>query len=89
LLEQYPNLYADLSAGSGLRALSRDPAHARDFLTRFADRLLFARDYYGDELHTFLESLDLPKDVQEQIYFQNAQKLVPDCDPNPPPLRKL
>jgi hypothetical protein len=51
--------------------------------------LLFARDYYGDELHTFLESLDLPKDVQEQIYFQNAQKLVPDCDPNPPPLRKL
>jgi predicted TIM-barrel fold metal-dependent hydrolase len=89
LLEQYPNLYADLSAGSGLRALSRDPAHARDFLTRFADRLLFARDYYGHELHTFLESLDLPPDVQEQIYFQNAQKLVPDCDPNPPPLRKL
>jgi len=45
LFEQYPNLYADLSAGSALGALKRDPAHDRAFLCRFSDRLLFGRDY--------------------------------------------
>ena len=30
LLEKYANLYADISAGSGLRALRRDPKHGRD-----------------------------------------------------------
>jgi uncharacterized protein len=89
LLEQYPNLYADLSAGSGLRALRRDPTHGREFLIKFADRLLFARDYYGGELMQFLRSLDLPHDVQDKIFFRNAQKLVPSVTPNPPPLRTL
>ena len=89
LLETYPNLCADLSAGSGLRALSRDVEHARSFVRQFADRLLFARDYYGSELHEFLESLELPREVEEKIYFRNAQRLVPSTTPNPPPLRKL
>jgi predicted TIM-barrel fold metal-dependent hydrolase len=89
LLETYPNLYADLSAGSGLRALRRDPAHGREFVLRFADRLLFARDYYGGELHAFLQTLELPKDVLEKVYFRNAEKLVPNVKPNPPALRKL
>ena len=89
LLEKYPNLYADLSAGSGLRALRRDPKHGREFVLKFADRLLFARDYYGGELNEFLLSLDLPKDVKEKLYFRNAEKLVPEIKPNPPALRKL
>jgi len=89
LLERYPNLYADLSAGSGLRALRRDVAHAKDFIHKFADRLLFARDYYGGEMLEFLISLDLPWDVADKIFFRNAEKLVPDVKPNPPELRKL
>jgi predicted TIM-barrel fold metal-dependent hydrolase len=89
LLQTYPNLYADLSAGSGLRALRRDPGHAREFVTRFADRLLYARDYYGSELHEFLMTLALPSDVEEKVYFRNAEKLVQPATPNPPPLRKL
>jgi hypothetical protein len=89
LLHKYPNLCADLSAGSGMWALRRDPRHGRDFAIRYADRLLFGRDYYGGELLEFLKTLDLPKDVQEQIYFRNAQKLMPDAKPNPPELRKL
>ncbi|MFW6058772.1 MAG: amidohydrolase family protein [Phycisphaeraceae bacterium] len=76
--DNHPNLYADLSAGSALRALKRDADHAKAFLTRYADRLLFARDYYGTDLHQFLQSLDLPDDVREKIYFRNALKLVPD-----------
>jgi predicted TIM-barrel fold metal-dependent hydrolase len=76
MLETYANLYADLSAGSALAALRRDPSHARRFLLRFADRLLFGRDFYGNELATTLRSLDLPPDVSERIYFRNAEHLV-------------
>jgi len=76
LLETYPNLYADLSAGSGLGALKRDADHAKRFLAKFADRLLFARDYYGGELHEFLQTLDLPADVRDRIYTRNAQALL-------------
>ncbi len=44
LLSDYPNLYADLSAGSGLNALTRDEDHARAFLTRHQDRILYGSD---------------------------------------------
>jgi predicted TIM-barrel fold metal-dependent hydrolase len=80
LLDSYPNLYADLSAGSALGALRRDPAHARAFLSRFADRLLFGRDYYGDELLQFLKSLDLPPDVQARLFAENARQLLHPVD---------
>lgn len=44
LLTDYPNMYGDLSAGSGLNALLRDEDHARAFLTRHQDKLLFGSD---------------------------------------------
>ena len=77
LFETYENLYADLSAGSGCRALSRDPEHAVSFINTFSDRLLFARDIYGSELNTFLESIELSQDVRNKLNFQNALKLIP------------
>lgn len=76
LLEEYPNLYADLSAGSGRYALERDPQHALQFITRFSEKLLFARDYYEQDLHNFLQTLDLPGEAVQNIYWRNAQKLV-------------
>jgi len=76
LLETYPNLYADLSAGSGMTALKRDPAHALGFVRKFADRLLFGRDYYGGDLLEFLQTLDLEKDLMEKLYWKNAESLV-------------
>jgi predicted TIM-barrel fold metal-dependent hydrolase len=76
LLENHANLYADLSAGSALGALKRDPAHARAFLCRFAERLLFGRDYYGGDLMQFLQTLELPRGVQERIFRENAQRLL-------------
>ena len=76
VLQAYPNLYADLSAGSGRIALQRDPAHARKFLNRFADRLLFGRDMHGAELHNFLRTLNLPKTVRDKIYHKNAMRLT-------------
>jgi predicted TIM-barrel fold metal-dependent hydrolase len=77
LFARHPHLHADLSAGSGHSALARDPAHAVDFLTRHADRLLFGRDYYGTQLHDFLQTLPLASEVIEKIYWQNAERLVP------------
>jgi len=77
LLERYPNLWADLSAGSGLGALKRDTAFARDFLIRYADRLMFGRDDKGNALQKFLESLNLPHDVAEKLFYCNALRLVP------------
>jgi len=68
LFARNPNLHADLSAGSGLTALSRDSAHALQFLTRHADRLLFGRDYYEQKLHTFLATLHLAPEIVEKIY---------------------
>ena len=76
-LQEYPQLYCDLSATSALRALDRDPAHARDFLTGFADRVLFGRDCIDSTLHDFLQTLNLPEDVMSKIYCENARRLVP------------
>ncbi len=45
LMRRYPRLYGDLSAGSGLNALTRDPAHAYEFIDEFQDRLLLGLDY--------------------------------------------
>ncbi len=77
LLDTYPNLWADLSAGSGLGALQRDLTHTRQFLVRYADRLLFGRDDHGQKLQFFLEALDLPAAVRAKLWATNAQRLVP------------
>ena len=44
LLSDYHNVYGDLSAGSGLNALLRDEDHARGFLDRHQDKLLYGSD---------------------------------------------
>jgi predicted TIM-barrel fold metal-dependent hydrolase len=80
MLTTYPNLYADLSAGSGLNALKRDPVFARDFLIEFQDRLLYARDGFDNELQEFLTTLDLPKNVWVKITSQNAEQLIANTD---------
>ena len=43
-LGDYPNLYGDLSAGSGLNALTRDRDFAVDFLRRHSRRLIWGSD---------------------------------------------
>lgn len=77
LLDTYPNLWADLSAGSGLTALRRDPEHAVSFITRYQDRLLYGRDAPGNDLREFLDTLDLPTSVTKKLYSENALRLVP------------
>ena len=43
-LGEFPNLYCDLSAGSGLNGLTRDPEFTRGFLERHSRKLLWATD---------------------------------------------
>ena len=77
MLRKYPNLYCDLSAGSGCSSLQRDLDHARKFLVEFQDRICYARDYFDNQHQEVLNSLGLPKEVLEKIYSGNALKLVP------------
>jgi len=44
LMRKYPNLYGDLSSGSGRNALTRDLDYAGKFLTEFQDRIMFGID---------------------------------------------
>ena len=76
LLRKYPNLYCDISAGSGLKALSRDKVHAIKFLTEFQDRVLYARDNFTNSHQEFLNSLGLPETVLSKIYHKNAESLI-------------
>ena len=44
LLSDYPNMFGDMSAGSGLNSMLRDEEQARGFLKRHQDKLLFGSD---------------------------------------------
>lgn len=78
LLRECPNLYCDISAGSGHNALSRDPAFGRAFILEFQDRVLYARDYFDNRHQALLEEMDLPGDVLDKVLFGNARRLAPD-----------
>ena len=76
LLRSCPNLYCDLSAGSGRIALARDRAFAREFLLEFQDRVLYGRDDFNNALQELLQQLELPPAALQKIYEGNARRLV-------------
>jgi len=80
LMDTYPNIYADLSAGSGAGALQRDMKFAREFLIRRADRIVFGTDYLSPgqpvPQFTVLGKLDLPEEVAAKIFRGNARRLL-------------
>jgi predicted TIM-barrel fold metal-dependent hydrolase len=76
-LDRYPNLYCDLSAGSGLGAISRDPEAGTAFLLKYQDRCLFGRDWFDDALYAFLVKSALPENALAKILCGNAERLVP------------
>lgn len=84
LFRQYPNLWADLSAGSGYGALQRDPAYAVKFLNEFQDRLMFGLDICVPDgpapLVNFLIDLRDTRKISETVFQkiarENAIKLL-------------
>ncbi len=86
LLREYPNLYGDISAGSGHNALSRDPEYGVAFINEFQDRLLFGTDqsFGRPELvmphQEFLKGLlaegKITLGVFDKIAWRNATRLL-------------
>ncbi|MEX2176357.1 MAG: amidohydrolase family protein [Pirellulaceae bacterium] len=82
LMEKFPNLYGDLSAGSGASAISRDLAFGREFLLRRQDRIMFGTDFLAPEqvvpqFELFEDKLaDLPAEVKAKIFRDNARQLL-------------
>jgi predicted TIM-barrel fold metal-dependent hydrolase len=84
-LSDYPNMFGDLSAGSGLNALTRDEDDARAFLERHQDKLLYGSDCndwigsgakcQGSQTIWTLRRLASSK-VQRKIFYRNAKRLL-------------
>lgn len=80
LMDKHPNIFGDLSAGSGANAISRDLAFGREFMIRRQDRLMFGTDYLqpGQDVPQFqvFDDLKLPADVQKKIFRLNAERII-------------
>jgi predicted TIM-barrel fold metal-dependent hydrolase len=84
-LSDYPNMFADLSAGSGEGAFKRDPEHARAFFTRHQDKLLYGSDCNdktgepalcsGIRQIEQVRQFSASKAIERKVLFGNAQKL--------------
>ena len=84
-LSDYPNMYGDLSAGSGLNAFTRDEDHGRDFIGRHQDKLLFGsdcndRDGHGSkcsgaQMIAAIRRLSPSKEVERKLLYQNARRV--------------
>ncbi len=83
LMRKYPNLYGDLSAGSGWNALARDEEHAVKFLTEFQDRLMFGTDICAPatadlclHLIPLLQKLRSENRISEEIFNKVARENI-------------
>jgi predicted TIM-barrel fold metal-dependent hydrolase len=85
LMRRHDNLWGDLSAGSGLNAVTRDPEFGWRFLDEFQDRLLFGTDMcvvsdlfakIVGAYHGFLAEGRISKRVYDKITHDNAAQLL-------------
>ena len=84
LFDLYPNLYGDLSAGSGYNAVSRDPEFGYSFIEKYQDRLYFGTDICAPEndmklsfwLDDALNIGKISKTAYEKVSRINALKLI-------------
>ncbi|MNL59314.1 hypothetical protein D3C87_1830290 [compost metagenome] len=85
LLSDYPNMFGDMSAGSGLLSMTRDEDHAREFLTRHQEKLLYGSDCddhigsgekcQGAQTIAEIRKLAGSKKIERKILYDNAKKL--------------
>lgn len=79
LMRKYPNLYGDLSAGSGCNALKRDRPYAIKFLDEFQNRLFFGTDICQPTMPTlrplaeFLLDLRKNGEISETVFQKVAR----------------
>ena len=85
-LADYPNIYGDLSAGSGRNALNRDPEHAIEFIERHQDKLCLGTDCsdsagHGDDCSgsqqiANMRQFSLSPKVATNILSKNARRII-------------
>jgi predicted TIM-barrel fold metal-dependent hydrolase len=85
-LSDYPNCYAEVSAGSGNGAIVRDEEHYRGFLVRHQDKLMFGSDCsegtgrapacFAARTLAAIRRLAPDKDVERKVLFGNAKRLL-------------
>lgn len=85
LLDKYPNLYGDVSAGSGYNALSRDPLRGLAFLKRYHRKLFFGTDRFSSRneppppilahIKEARSKRQLTKREYEAIMFRNFRRV--------------
>jgi predicted TIM-barrel fold metal-dependent hydrolase len=86
LLADYPNVFGDHSAGSGLNFLVRDPEFAAGFIVRHQNKLMYGSDCddilgagpgcQGAQTLANLRKLAPNKEVERKILYENAKKLL-------------
>ena len=86
LLSDYPNMYGDLSAGSGLQAFLRDEDHARAFFSRHQDKLLYGSDCsdpvgHGPACSGYQQIASVrrfapDKKAERKLLFENARRVL-------------
>jgi predicted TIM-barrel fold metal-dependent hydrolase len=84
-LSDYPNMFGDLSAGSGLNAFKRDNDHGRAFLERHQDKLVYGSDCTdtvgrgagcsGAQQIAMMRKLSPSKAIERKVLYENAKKL--------------
>jgi predicted TIM-barrel fold metal-dependent hydrolase len=86
LLSDYPNMFGDLSAGSGLNFFTRDEDHATAFLERHQDKLMFGSDCndtvgrgtgcQGAQILAAVRKLAPSRRVERKLLFENAKRVL-------------
>ncbi|MGQ9596506.1 MAG: amidohydrolase family protein [Thermoproteota archaeon] len=87
ILKQYRNVYADISAFSGLNAISRDREFGKRFLSDMSNKIVYGTDFpcinsegaqFGpDKSHiSALKSYNLEEEVMERITRKNILKIL-------------
>ncbi len=86
-LTNYPNFFADLSAGSGLNAFTRDEEHGAAFFARHQDKLLYGSDCQdvlgtpedknccGSKMIALIRKLVPDEGAQRKILAENAKRV--------------
>lgn len=85
-LNDYPNFYGDLSAGSGLNALLRDEEFTKDFFRRHQNKLMYGSDCQdettkdtrcsGIKCLETVERLSPTKKIERKLLYENARRVL-------------
>ena len=77
LLEEYENLYCDISGKSGYNALTRDKNQSKRFLEKHCKKILYGTDNTNYGLEDLINSFQLSDEIQRQIFYQNSERIIP------------